>query len=173
MIQIKSIEKQNGMVLFIALIILLLLSIVVYSGLYSGQLQESMATDTGRGAVKTDQAAESLIADIESTVFAEGAAAAYSGTAFPTSVCAGNTCSSISMDILKDINSVSDINNGFKQITKNDIATTYYKVQNLGTSDNVPEGNGALFQLYRITAVSFFADSKSAIESLIALPVKK
>ncbi len=173
MLRAKLVNKEEGMILFVALVILLLLSIVVYSGLYSGQLQESMATDTGRGAVKTDQAAESLIASIEATVFAENAEAAYGTYTFPETPCTGSDCLAISMDALKDIASVKDTGSGFKQFDINGVENTYVKVQNLGTSNNVQGGNGANYQLYRVTAVSFFADSKSAIESLIALPVKK
>lgn len=171
MMRYKLVNKEeNGMILFIALIILLLLSIVVYSGLYTGQVQESMAADTGRGAVKTDQAAEALIADIEATVFATGATAAYDGESFPATACSGNDCLAIPTDILKDAASVAATGSGFKNIEMNDVKDTYFTVQNLGISNNVQGGNGAKYQLYRVTAVSFFADSKSAIESLIALP---
>ncbi len=152
---------QDGMVLLVALVMLLLITMIGVSSMQNATLQEKMA-----GSVQTRnttfQNAEAALRAGENAVAATG---------YSLNVCATNT--TCAPPPASDYNTIAlaASNYGTAGVTWVAVGTTgFYGVQNIGTTKGAVNNSGLSVTLYRITAIGFTAadvsNPRSVVESI-------
>ncbi|UQS13860.1 PilX N-terminal domain-containing pilus assembly protein [Pseudomonas sp. HS6] len=149
-------RSQQGMVLLVSLVFLLLLTVIGLSSMQSANLQEKMA---GSVSLRNQsfQTAEAALRMGESAVQLDSYALAVCAN---TTQCAPPAESSVVS--AAGLNSTSGV-------TWVAAGTGFYGVQNIGTTltaVNVPSNTSAT--LYRVTAVGIVGSSRSVVESVYA-----
>ncbi|MBC9252240.1 hypothetical protein A9179_18375 [Pseudomonas alcaligenes] len=147
------------MALFVSLIFLLLLTIIGVASMQNAGVQEKMA-----GNVKlkneTFQLAERALREGENYIADVSHATALAACA----TCTGNNCRV--PDITGEISATSGTCAAWKSAAT---GNTFYQLQKLGTSSaaiNLPSSSSVV--LYRVTAVSYQGNARTALESIYA-----
>lgn len=153
----KSMNKQNGMALFVSLIFLLLLTIIGVAAMQGAGMQEKMAGNT-KLKNESFQYAEAALR--------EGEAAVARDEAVSCEACNGDACRG--PDTVSIVAGTGTCN-VWTSITAH--AGTFYYTQKLGESSRVVTQSGASggsATLYRITAVSDVGNARTVLESVYA-----
>lgn len=163
----KNIKKQKGIILFTSLVIILILSLVVYGGLYNIQVAERTGSAAGTNANKTHQMAELTLLSIESNMFED--------KAIITTQCVVSTSESckftdtrlrlIDLGVLDTFIAVST------KVSEDAATSIFSHTAYLGNSKDLGIAPGSEYLVYRITVVAVFGDARSVLESIVAIPV--
>ncbi|WP_244158162.1 pilus assembly PilX family protein [Phytopseudomonas flavescens] len=155
----RSMNKQNGMALFVSLIFLLLLTIIGVAAMRGAGMQEKMAGNT-RLKNQSFQLAEAALREGEGVV-ANGNPSCSS--------CGDNGCRGPdTTTITSSAAGSSAACDTWFTVSGNN---TYYYIQLLGTSSRVASrvnASGGSATLYRITAVSDVGNARTVLESVYA-----
>ncbi|WP_256667662.1 PilX N-terminal domain-containing pilus assembly protein [Pseudomonas sp. R-28-1W-6] len=155
----QIIKKQSGMALFVSLIFLLLLTIFGVAAMQNAGVQEKMA-----GNVKlkneTFQLAERALREGENYILD----VAHEGDLATCDECVGDNCRVPAITGgLVETDGVCDV---WRSAAS---GNTFYQLQKLGGSSaavNVQVGSSVV--LYRVTAVSYQGNARTALESIYA-----
>lgn len=155
----NSMKKQSGMALFVSLVFLLLLTIIGVASMQNASVQEKMA-----GNIKlkneTFQLAERALREGENNVIALGKAEMLD----MCSDCTGDGCR------VPDISGALSEASGTCDVWRAAATgNTFYQLQRLGTSTAAAKVlSGSSVVLFRVTAVSYQGNSRTALESIYA-----
>ncbi|WAH59645.1 PilX N-terminal domain-containing pilus assembly protein [Pseudomonas sp.] len=156
-------RSQQGMVLLVALVMLLLITMIGVSSMHNATLQEKMASSV-QTRNTTFQAAEAALRAGENAVATTGYTLAKCTT---TTTCAPPPAT--------DYNQVTTAGvYGTAGITWVAVGTTgFYGVQMIGTTSDPANSSSTSASLYRITAIGFTAatpltNPRSVLESVYA-----